>query len=105
MTDRGTQDFPDFETMTPADFENYLPEFFGTSSNGRVSSDPKLQKFLSQNPDCAALVRDLEAIAEAAKDMFDPVDETDEPSDQVWHTLQKKLHDESGRPTLEAGDE
>ena len=63
MTDT---ELPDFDTMTPADFEKYLPDFFATG-NGYVSTDPRLQTFLKNNPDCAALVRDLETIAEHAK--------------------------------------
>ncbi len=47
---------PDFDTMTPADFEKYLPDFFA-NGDGHVSTDPRLQTFLKNNPDCAALVR------------------------------------------------
>lgn len=80
-------EFPDFDTMTPADFEQYLPEFFA-NGNGSVSTDPRLQTFLKNNPDCAALVRDLEAIAEHAKSLFEP---DYEPSDTVWSNIQNKL--------------
>jgi hypothetical protein len=82
--------FPDFDTMTPADFEKYLPDFFATG-DGRVSTDPRLQTFLSKNPDCAALVRDLEAIADQARSLFEPV----EPSEAVWDGIQTKLHEQS----------
>lgn len=78
--------FPDFDTMTPADFEKYLPEFFA-NGDGHVSQDPRLQTFLRNNPDCAALVRDLEAIADQAKSLFEPT----EPSDTVWSNIQNKL--------------
>ena len=83
MTD---SNFPDFDTMTPADFEKYLPDFFA-NGDGHVSTDPRLQTFLRNNPDCAALVRDLEAIAEHAKSLF----ETTEPSDAIWTGIQDKL--------------
>jgi hypothetical protein len=79
-------DLPDFDTMTPADFEKYLPEFFATG-DGRVSTDPRLQTFLKKNPVCAALVRDLEAIADQAKSLFELTD----PSDAVWTGIQDKL--------------
>jgi hypothetical protein len=79
-------DFPNFDTMTPADFEQYLPEFFA-NGDGHVSTDPRLQTFLRNNPDCAALVRDLETIAEHAKSLFAPV----EPSDALWNKIQDKL--------------
>src|ERR1700742_1648868 len=69
----------DFDTMTPADFEQYLPEFFA-HGDGHVSTDPRLQTFLKNNPDCAALVRDLEAIADQARSLFEP-SEDQEPSD------------------------
>ena len=78
---------PNFDTMSPADFEQYLPEIFA-NGDGRVSTDPRLQNFLEKNPDCAALVRDLEAIADQARSLFDdPID----PSDAVWTGIQDKL--------------
>jgi anti-sigma factor RsiW len=79
----------DFDTMTPADFETYLPEFFA-NGDGHVSTDPRLQTFLANNPDCAALVRDLEAIADQARSLFEPTDDQD-PSDAVWSNIQNKL--------------
>lgn len=79
-----------FDNMTPADFEARLPELFATGS-GKVSEDPRLAKFLAANPDCAALVRDLETIAETAKGLFEPVHE---PSDDLWGKIASKLHDE-----------
>jgi hypothetical protein len=93
MTD---SNFPDFDTMTPADFEQYLPEFFA-NGDGHVSTDPRLQKFLRNNPDCAALVRDLEAIADQARSLFDL---TEQPSDAVWSGIQDKLK----HPTPEDDD-
>ena len=81
-----SSNFPDFDKMTPADFEKYLPDFFA-NGDGHVSTDPRLQTFLKNNPDCAALVRDLEAIAEHAKSLFEPT----EPSDAVWSGIQNKL--------------
>jgi hypothetical protein len=78
---------PDFDTMTPADFERYLPEFFA-NGDGRVSADPRFQTFLKNNPVCAALVRDLETIAETAKSLLEPAYE---PSDAVWSEIEKKL--------------
>ena len=77
----------DFDSMTPADFEQYLPEFFA-NGDGPVSTDPRLQTFLKNNPDCAALVRDLEAIADQARSLFDL---TEQPSDAVWSGIQDKL--------------
>jgi len=80
-----------FDSMKPEEFENYLPDLFA-NGNGKVSQDPRLQKFLSENPDCAALVRDLETIAETARSLFQPVGD---PSDKVWSNIQDKLREES----------
>jgi hypothetical protein len=82
-----TSKVPDFDHMTPADFERYLPELFA-NGDGRVSTDPRVQNFLKNNPVCAALVRDLETIADTAKSLLEPVYE---PSDAVWGEIEKKL--------------
>jgi len=79
-----------YDTMTQAEFEERLPEFFATQ-DGKVSEDPRLQTFLTAHPDAAALVRDLESIAEAAKLMFDPVND---PSDDLWAKIQSRMGDE-----------
>lgn len=80
-----------FDTLTPAEFEQVLPELF--LAGGKVSEDPRLTRFLAGNPDCAALVHDLETIAETAKSLFEPVHE---PSDAVWSNIASKLRDDSG---------
>ncbi len=77
-----------FENMTTAEFEERLPDLFA-NGNGRVSDDPDLKRFLDENPTCAALVRDLEYIAETARQLLEPADE--EPSDKVWSNIQSKL--------------
>ncbi len=91
----------DFDTMKPEEFENYLPDLFATG-DGKVSQDPRLQKFLAENPDCAALVRDLETIAETARSLFEPVED---PSDAVWSNIQSKLREEAASEDLEEEDE
>lgn len=78
-----------FDTLTPAEFEQHLPELF--IQGGKLSEDPRLTNFLQANPDCAALVRDLETIAETARSLFEPVHE---PSDNVWSNIASKLRDE-----------
>jgi hypothetical protein len=88
MSERGEINF---DTLRPDEFENYLPELFATG-DGKVSQDPRLQNFLARNPDCAALVRDLETIAETARSLFEPVGD---PSDKVWKNIQSKLREES----------
>lgn len=79
-----------FDTLTPAEFEQHLPELF--LAGGKLSDDPRLAKFLQANPDCAALVRDLETIAETAKSLFEP---NHDPSDAVWFNIASKLSEES----------
>jgi hypothetical protein len=81
----------DFDNLKPEEFEQYLPELFA-NGNGKVSEDPRLKQFLARNPDCAALVNDLETIAETARSLFEPVDD---PSDEVWSNIQNKLREES----------
>jgi hypothetical protein len=79
-----------FDTLKPEEFERYLPELFA-NGDGKVSQDPRLKDFLARNPDCAALVSDLETIAETAKSLFAPVGD---PSDKVWSNIQSKLREE-----------
>lgn len=79
-----------FDTLTPAEFEQHLPDLFLTG--GKVSEDPRLSNFLAANPDCAALVHDLETIAETARSLFEPVHD---PSDAVWSNIASKLREES----------
>jgi hypothetical protein len=79
----------DFDSMTASEFELYLPELFAGGEDGKVSEDPRLTKFLKANPDCAALVRDLETIAETAKGLFQS---GQDPSDEVWSNIANKLN-------------
>lgn len=83
------------DNMTPAEFEEYLPELFEVSG-GSISSDPRFANFFAAHPDCAALVRDLETIAEQARSLFAPAGEDSgpEPSDAVWSNIASKLKQE-----------
>ena len=72
----------DFDSLKPEEFEHILPDLFASDS-GKVSQDPRLQKFLAANPDCAALVSDLE------------------PSDRVWQNIQAKLQEESALASID----
>jgi hypothetical protein len=86
-----------FDTLKPEEFEHILPDLFATGS-GKVSQDPRLQKFLAANPDCAALVSDLETIAETARSLFEPVAD---PSDRVWQNIQAKLQEDSALASID----
>jgi hypothetical protein len=83
-----------FDNMTTAEFEEYLPELF-ENGGGSISKDPRFTTFFKSNPDCAALVRDLETIAEQARSLFNPTEEESgpEPSDAVWSNIASKLKD------------
>ena len=89
-----------FDDLKPEEFEQYLPELFASSD--KVSEDPRLQKLYAAHPDCLALVRDLETIAETARSLFDPVED---PSDKVWANIQTKLRDGSGLIDTDDGEE
>ncbi len=80
-----------FDNMTAAQFEDYLPDLFA-SGDGKVSEDSRFATFLAANPDCAALVRDLETIAEHARSLFEP---THDPSDAVWSNIARELKNET----------
>ena len=89
MSERGTSmSSADISTLTVEEFQDRLPDLFAAGS-GRISEDPRFASFLTANPTCAALVRDLEYIADAARQLLDPV--TEEPSDSVWDQIQSKL--------------
>ena len=82
-----------FDNMTAAEFEERLPDLFGIG-HGKVSEDPRFAIFLEKNPDCAALVRDLETIADTAAKLFEPA-EDQEPADSVWTNIASKLKEAS----------
>ncbi len=75
--------------MTPEEFEASLPELF-EAGGGAISNDPRFATFFAANPNCAALVRDLEAIAEQARSLFEPIHD---PSDAVWSNIASRLKD------------
>ena len=81
-----------FDNMTVAEFKERLPDLFDIG-HGKVSGDPRFANFLKANPDCAALVSDLETIAEQAKSLFEPAHD-EEPSDAVWNNIADKLKNE-----------
>ena len=83
------------DKMTPAEFEEYLPELF-ESGGGSISKDPRFTNFFKAHPDCEALVRDLEIIAEQAKSLFEPAGDGvgSEPSDAVCSNIASKLKKE-----------
>ena len=69
-------------TINPDD----LHDLFGTPvAEGSDEEDPLAQ--LRLDPNYAALLKDLEAIRDAAKQLFAPT----EPSDDLWSKIQSQL--------------
>jgi hypothetical protein len=68
--------------MDCAQFQDRLPELFESGSD--LTADPHLQTCAN----CAALVRDLEYIAQQAKLLL-PLHE---PSPVVWDNIQSAIH-------------
>lgn len=85
----------DYDNLTPAKFEESLPDLF-TATEGKLSEDPRLADFFKANPDCAALVRDFETIAETAKSMFS--EPAHDPSDEVWKKIVQGMGTGSAEP-------
>jgi len=67
-----------------------LHDLFGTGANHPDEEDPLAE--LRNDPNYAALIRDLEYIASQARLLFTPADEA--PSDEVWNKIQKQLAEE-----------
>ncbi len=82
------------EEIACAEFQSHLPEFFAGSDNA-LTADPAMQDHLKTCSNCAALVRDLQYIAEQARLLLEPTHDHD-PSDNVWNKIQSKLKEESG---------
>ncbi len=96
MSDQVALNTPEnFDNMTAAEFEARLPDLIANNATGPLTEDPQFEKFFAGNPTCAALVRDLEAIAKAAKDLFsieEPEEAIDEPvGDKMWESIANKI--------------
>ncbi len=80
------------QTMTCADFQDTLPELFESGA------DLHTQKHLKSCDQCAALVSDLEYIAQQAKLLL-PIHD---PSPAVWENIQSSL--QTGEKKLHSGE-
>ena len=67
--------------MSCAEFQARLPELIAAGEN--LSSDPHYQSCEL----CRALLADLETIAQAARELFPPV----EPPDDLWHRIEGSI--------------
>ncbi len=80
-------------SISCAEFQEQLPELFA-SGHGSSPDDPVLKHHLDTCENCSALVRDLQYIADQARMLLEPAEE--EPSDNVWTSIQSKLKSEGG---------
>lgn len=83
--------------LTCAEFQENLPELFASGGDG-TSSNPELQAHLDTCENCAALVRDLQYIANQARMLLEPVEE--EPSPAVWSNIQNRLKGDPDDPSV-----
>ncbi len=81
------------EEIDCAEFQSHLPEFFA-GNDSPISTDPAMQEHLRTCANCAALVRDLQYIADQARHLLEPTHDV-EPSDNVWTNIQNKLKEEA----------
>jgi hypothetical protein len=73
--------------MSCADFQEQLPDLFASGNNG-LPEDTALYAHLKTCENCTALVRDLQYIADQARQLLQP---THEPSDNVWKRIQEGM--------------
>jgi hypothetical protein len=71
-----------------------LHDLFEVSSPANIEDDPLAA--MRNDPNYAALIRDLEYIAAQARLLFQPAELT--PSDSVWDKIQSKLGETSDEP-------
>jgi hypothetical protein len=76
--------------LSCAEFQEQLPDLF--AAGGGYIEDPDLREHLRTCENCSALVRDLQYIADQAKQLLQP---THEPSDNVWKKIQEGLASDS----------
>jgi len=73
--------------LSCAEFQEQLPDLFAAGGSDFID-DPQLAEHLKTCENCTALVRDLQYIADQAKQLLQP---THEPSDDVWKKIQEGL--------------
>jgi hypothetical protein len=80
--------------LSCAEFQARLPELIASGED--AASDPHLETCT----DCRAFVASLEAIADAARQLFPSV----EPPDEVWERIESAIMQEDG-DEIEPGNE
>jgi len=76
--------------LSCAEFQERLPDLFAAGSEN-LTDDPALLDHLKTCENCSALVRDLQYIADQARQLLEP---THEPSDDVWTKIKESLASE-----------
>jgi hypothetical protein len=79
------------KTMTCEEFQNLLPQLIGTGE------DINLHPHIETCELCRAFLSDLEAIAEAARQLFPAV----EPPDDLWSSIESAIQQEQTPPRAE----
>jgi hypothetical protein len=74
----------DREKMSCEEFQALLPELIGTGED--INQHPHIQSCEL----CRAFLADLEAIAEAARQLFP----TEEPPDELWNQIDARIRQE-----------
>ena len=86
MTSRNSHHPDSSAPLSCAEFQQQLPDLFAAGNEG--VADPALTEHLKTCENCSALVRDLQYIADQARQLLEP---THEPSDNVWKKIQESL--------------
>jgi hypothetical protein len=86
MTSRNSKRSDSSAPLSCAEFQQQLPDLFAAGHEG--VADPNLTGHLKTCENCSALVRDLQYIADQARQLLEP---THEPSDNVWKKIQESL--------------
>jgi hypothetical protein len=84
--------------LSCAEFQEQLPDIF--AANG-IIENPALREHLDTCENCSALVRDLQYIADQAKQLLQP---THEPSDDVWKRIQEGIAAEGSDYAVKSGE-
>lgn len=87
MTSRNSSRSDSSAPMSCAEFQLQLPDLFAAGGEG-LPEDAALLEHLKTCENCSALVRDLQYIADQARQLLEP---THEPSDNVWKKIQESL--------------
>lgn len=95
-----TSDHSKSKPLSCAEFQEQLPDLFAANSDS-IIDHPALREHLSTCENCSALVRDLQYIADQAKQLLQP---THEPSDDVWKRIQQGIEAEGPDYAIKSGE-